>query len=62
MLHKDDIINLYKKGYSINTIAKKVFLNNRYIDNMLTERESLKVVESIILDYTTNNHYKTAAT
>ena len=53
MINKEDIISLYKQGYSINTIANKVFLRNRYIRNMLTEKDALKVVESVILDYTT---------
>ena len=53
MIHKEDIINLYNQGYSINTIANKIFLRNRYVRNMLSEKDALKVVESVILDYTT---------
>lgn len=54
LINKQDIINLYKQGFSINTIANKLFLNNRYIDNILNETDAKKVVESVILDYVTH--------
>lgn len=54
LINKQDIINLYKQGFSINTIANRLFLNNRYIDNILNEIEAKKVVESVIFDYVTH--------
>lgn len=54
LINKQDIINLYTQGYSINTIANRLFLNNRYIENILNEKEAKKVVESVIFDYVTN--------
>lgn len=53
LISKEDIIKLYNQGYSINTIANRLFLNNRYIENILNEKEALKVVESVIFDYIT---------
>lgn len=54
LINNQDIINLYKQGFSINTIANKLFLNNRYIENILNEKEAKKVVESVIFDYVTH--------
>lgn len=54
LINKQDIINLYKQGYSINTIANRLFLNNRYRENILNEKDAKKVVESVIFDYVTH--------
>lgn len=54
LISKKEIINLYEKGYSIDNISMKLFLNNRYVENILTEKEARKVVESIIFDYITH--------
>lgn len=54
LINKQDIINLYKQGFSINTIANRLFLNNRYRENILNEKDAKKVVESVIFDYVTH--------
>lgn len=54
MISKQDIIDLYNQGYSINTIATKLFLNNRYTNNLINIKDSQKVVESVIVDYVTH--------
>lgn len=54
MINKQDIINLYNQGYSINSIANKLYLNNKYINNLHNINDSQKVVESVIIDYVTH--------
>lgn len=54
MINKQDIIDLYNQGYSISTIANKLFLNNRYTNNLVNIKDSQKVVESVIFDYVTH--------
>lgn len=51
MVNKKDIIEMYKKGYCISTISKEVLKKNKYISNVLNEKDALKIVESIVLDY-----------
>lgn len=54
MINKQDIIDLYNQGYSTSTIANKLFLNNRYTNNLVNIKDSQKVVESVIFDYVTH--------
>lgn len=54
MVSKERIINLYNKGYSIDYISEELFRSNRYISNMLNIKDAQKVVESVLLDYTTH--------
>lgn len=54
MINNQDIINLYNQGYSINSIASKLYLNNRYINNLHNINDSQKVVESVIIYYITH--------
>ena len=48
------IINLHNKGYSNKYISKLIFKYNKHFKNILTEEDSLKFVECIIVDYITS--------
>ena len=54
MLISSYIINLHNKGYSNKYISKCIYQYNKYLKNILTEEESLKFVECIIVDYITS--------
>lgn len=54
MLIANYVINLHNKGYSNKYIARQIFNFNSHLKNVLSEEESLKFVECIVVDYITS--------
>lgn len=53
MNNKEFILDLYKKGYMPKYIANLIFKKMKMRNSMVTQKQALNLVESVILEYYT---------
>lgn len=54
MNNKEFILSLYKKGYTVKYIANLMYKNIKKRNSVVTEKQALNMVESIILEFYTS--------